>query len=151
MVEDGSLKKSDRKTFREADALPGVMVIKATRLDDGDLIGEPENWKGDGAPPQLLIFNIGPRDKKRGKRDQSETLKVGDRALCRIKVRENGEAVATVMKKLGSGPTALSRKRPAMITNPLKSLTVQKIKTLSGSVPHGAIRVTYVSLILPKS
>jgi len=39
MVEDGSLKKSDRKTFREADALPGVMVIKATRLDDGDLMG----------------------------------------------------------------------------------------------------------------
>ena len=39
MVEDGTLIKSDRKTFREADALPGVMVIKATRLDDGDLMG----------------------------------------------------------------------------------------------------------------
>ena len=106
MVEDGALIKSDRKTFREADALPGVMVIKATRLDDGDLMGEPENWKGDGAPPQLLIRDTGPREKKRGKRDQRETLKVGDRALCRIKVRENGEAVASVMKKLGSGPTA---------------------------------------------
>ena len=106
MVEDGAIKKSDRKTFREADALPGVMVIKATRLDDGDLMGEPENWKGDGAPPQLLIRDTGPRDRKRGKRDQRDTLKVGDRALCRIKVRENGEAVASVMKKLGSGPTA---------------------------------------------
>jgi len=106
MVEDGSIKKSDRKTFREADALPGVMVIKATRLDDGDLMGEPENWKGDGPAPQLLIRDTGPREKKRGKRDQRDTLKVGDRALCRIKVRENGEAVASVMKKLGSGPTA---------------------------------------------
>ena len=106
MVEDGALIKSDRKTFREADALPGVMVIKATRLDDGDLMGEPENWKSDGAPPQLLIRDTGPRKKKRGKRDQRETLKVGDRALCRIKVRENGEAVASVMKKLRSGPTA---------------------------------------------
>ena len=106
MVEDGTLIKSDRKTFREADALPGVMVIKATRLDDGDLMGEPENWKGDGAPPQLLIRDTGPREKKRGKRDQRDTLKIGDRALCRIKVRENGEAVASVMKKLGSGPTA---------------------------------------------
>ena len=106
MVEDGALIKSDRKTFREADALPGVMVIKATRLDDGDLMGEPENWKGDGAPPQLLIRDTGPREKKRGKRDQRDTLKIGDRALCRIKVRENGEAVASVMKKLGSGPTA---------------------------------------------
>ena len=106
MIEDGALIKSDRKTFREADALPGVMVIKATRLDDGDLMGEPENWKGGGAPPQLLIRHTGPREKKRGKRDQRDTLKVGDRALCRIKVRENGEAVASVMKKLGSGPTA---------------------------------------------
>ncbi len=106
MVEDGSIKKSDRKTFREADALPGVMVIKATRLDDGDLMGEPENWKGDGPVPQLLIRDTGPREKKRGKRDQRDTLKVGDRALCRIKVLENGTAVASVMKKLGSGPTA---------------------------------------------
>jgi len=104
MVEDGSLKKSDRKTFREADALPGVMVIKATHLDDGDLMGEPENWKGDGPSPILLIRDTRPREKKRGKRDQHDTLKVGDRALCRIKVRDNGEAVASVMKKLGSGP-----------------------------------------------
>jgi len=111
MVEDGALKKSDRKTYREADALPGVMVIKATHLDDGDLMGVPENWKGDGPAPQLLIRDSGPfqkrgAPKKRGKRDQRETLKVGDRALCRIKIRDNGEAVASVMKKLGSGPTA---------------------------------------------
>ena len=106
MNEDGAIITSSRKTFREADALPSVMVVKATRLDDGDLMGEPENWKGDGAPPQLLIRVEGPRGKKGAKRDQKETLKVGDRALCRIKVRENGEAVATVMKKLGSGPTA---------------------------------------------
>ena len=106
LVEDGTIRQSSRKTFREADALPSVLVVKAMHLDDGDLMGEPENWKGDGNPPQLLIRSDGPRDKKRGKRDQNETLKVGDRALCRIKVRENGEAVAMVMKKLGSGPTA---------------------------------------------
>ena len=39
MVEDGRLIKTDRKTFREADALPGVMVIKASHIDDGDLFG----------------------------------------------------------------------------------------------------------------
>lgn len=106
MEEDGVIKKSDRKTYRETDALPSVMVIKATRLDDGDLMGEPENWKGDGNPPQLLIFDTANRDKKRNSRDTRDTLKIGDRALCRIKVRDNGDAVATVMKKLGSGPTA---------------------------------------------
>jgi len=103
MVEDGAILKNDRKTYREADALPGVMVIVAKRLDDGDLFGEPENWKGDGAPPQLLIRDSG--GNKRGKRDQRDVLKVGDRALCRIKVRDNGDAVASVMKKLGSGPS----------------------------------------------
>ncbi len=105
LVEDGALKKSDRKTFREADALPGVMVIKATYLDDGDLFGEPESWKGDGAAPKLLIRDSGPAGGKRGKRDQRDTLSVGDRALCRIKVRENGDIIASVMKKLGAGPT----------------------------------------------
>jgi ribonuclease R len=103
MVEDGAILKTDRKTFREADALPGVMVVVAKRLDDGDLFGEPENWKGDGAPPQLLIRDSG--GNQRGKRDQRDILKVGDRALCRIKVRDNGDAVASVMKKLGSGPS----------------------------------------------
>ena len=103
MVEDGAILKTDRKTFREADALPGVMVVVAKRLDDGDLFGEPENWKGDGAPPQLLIRDSG--GNQRGKRDQRDILKVGDRALCRIKVRNNGDAVASVMKKLGSGPS----------------------------------------------
>ena len=39
MVEDGALIKSDRKTFREADALPGVMVIKATAWTTATLWG----------------------------------------------------------------------------------------------------------------
>ncbi len=106
LVEDGAIIISSRKTYRESDALPGVMVIKATKIDDGDLIGEPETWKGEGNPPQLLIFDTANRDKKRGSRSNRDTLKVGDRALCRIKVRDNGEPVATVMKKLGSGPSA---------------------------------------------
>jgi len=73
--------------------------------------GEPENWKGDGAPPQLLILSTLPREKKGAKRNQTEILKVGDRALCRIKVRDNGETVASVMKKLGSGPTRFCQRR----------------------------------------
>lgn len=101
LVEDGLLKKSDRKTFRETDALPGVLVVVATHLDDGDLFGTPENWKGDDPAPKLLIRNT----PTKGKRDSRETLSVGDRALCRIKLRENGEAVASVMKKLGAGPS----------------------------------------------
>jgi len=100
LVEDGALIKSDRKTFREADALPGVMVIKATHLDDGDLFGEPENWRSENPAPQILIRTNGPR----AKGDQRDILKPGDRALCRIKLRETGDVTATVMKKLGSGP-----------------------------------------------
>ena len=99
MVEDGRLIKTDRKTFREADALPGVMVIKASHIDDGDLFGLPENWRAETPPPEILIRDTGPR----GKKDKRETLKVGDRALCRIKVLDNGLVIASVMKKLGSG------------------------------------------------
>jgi len=56
MVDDGVLKKSKKKTFREADDLPGVMVIRVTGLDEhGDMVGEPEVWKQDGPAPKVIV------------------------------------------------------------------------------------------------
>ncbi len=99
----GAIIKSSKKTYREADALPGVMVIRVTENDEGDLLGVPENYKGDGAPPKLLIKE-GPVSKK-AKGHAAATLSVGGRALCRIKKREDGTIIAQVMKKLGDGPS----------------------------------------------
>jgi len=104
LEDNGALILSSRKTYREADALPGVMVIRAIMVDDdGDLIGEPEVFKGDGEKPRVIIRE-GPISKK-SKGHHSQTLGVNGRALCRIKQREDGQIIAQVMKKLGEGPS----------------------------------------------
>jgi len=103
MVDEGVLKKSKNKTFREADDLPGVMVIRVTGLDEhGDMVGEPEIWKQDGPKPKVIVRE-GPISKK-AKGHKSATVGVGSRALCRIS-KKNGEIIAQVMKRLGAGPT----------------------------------------------
>jgi len=97
------LKKSKNKTFREADDLPGVMVIRVTGLDEhGDMVGEPEVWKQDGPKPKVIVRE-GPISKK-SKGHNTATVGVGGRALCRIK-KDNGMIIAQVMKRLGAGPS----------------------------------------------
>ncbi len=103
MVDDGQLIISQRKTYREAGELPDVMVIRVRDVDDqGDLIGVPDKWNGEGEPP-LMIIREGNAPKK-GSKDRGAQLGVGDRALCRIKKSDEGYS-ALVMKKLGRGPT----------------------------------------------
>ena len=103
MVDEGVLKKSKNKTFREADDLPGVMVIRVTGLDEhGDMIGEPEVWKQDGPSPKVIVRE-GPISKK-ARGHSAATVGVGGRALCRIK-KDNGMIIAQVMKRLGAGPS----------------------------------------------
>lgn len=101
MVEGGVLTKSSRKTYREAGSLPGVMVIRVTEIDThGDMIGVPDNWKGDGPAPRMIIKEG--KISKKAKGHAAAKLGIGNRALCKIKPEENGY-VAQVMKKLGRG------------------------------------------------
>ncbi len=103
MVDEGLLKKSKSKTYREADDLPGVMVIRVTGLDEhGEMLGEPEIWKQEGPAPKVIVRE-GPISKK-AKGHRSATVGVGSRALCRIK-KQNGLIIAQVMKRLGAGPS----------------------------------------------
>jgi ribonuclease R len=107
MVEDGVLTLSKEKTYREAGALPGVMVIVATKIDEhGDLVGEPENWRGEAMVPQLIIREGRTTGKKsKGRAGGSDgQVGVGDRALCRIK-SQGEDRIASVIKKLGKGAT----------------------------------------------
>jgi len=101
MVTDGQIVLSDRKTYRPADQLPEVMVLRIQDIDDyGDMIGTPDGWKGSGEPPRLIVVE-GPASKKvRG--HNPATLGIGERALCRIR-RTDGGHIAQVMKKLQSG------------------------------------------------
>ncbi len=103
LVEDGTLILSSKKTYRETGDLPNVMVIRVTDIDDhGDMVGVPDNWKGDGEAPKVLVKegNISKKSKGHG----SAQLGMGSRALCRIKPTDDGY-VAQVLKKLGRGPT----------------------------------------------
>jgi len=100
MTENGLLTLSSRKTYREAGALPPVMVIRVTGLDaHGDMIGIPEPFKGEGEAPVLRIIE-GPVPNKSKGHKSSATLGVGGRALCRIKTVDD-EITAHVMKRLG--------------------------------------------------
>ncbi len=101
MVENGVLVKSTRKTYREADALPAVMVLRVSEIDThGDMIGVPEMWKGEGPAPRMIVLE-GPISKK-SKGHKTAQLGIGGRALCKIKTTDQGY-VAQVMKKLGRG------------------------------------------------
>ena len=103
LVDEGRLIKSKKKTFREADDLPGVMVIRVTGLDThGDMIGEPESWKHDGPAPKVIVREGTTSKKARG--HAAATLGVGGRALCRIKKKDD-LIIAQVLKKLGAGPS----------------------------------------------
>jgi len=78
--------------------------VQIMKIDEhGDMIGVPENFKGEGNPPQLIVRE-GPVSKK-AKGHKAAEMTVGGRALCRIKKREDGSIIAQVMKKLGSGPS----------------------------------------------
>ena len=98
LVDDGALVYTPEKTYRLAEALPGVMVVQIVHVDeDGDMWGDPERELKGGVQRSILI-----RDTSR-KRDDGGALSVGHRALVRIKERDDGTAVGQVMKRLGKG------------------------------------------------
>ena len=98
LVDDGALVKTPEKTYRIADALPGVMVVVVQYQDeDGDLWGEPERDLERGVQRSVLL-----RDSSRA-RDDGGPLAVGHRALVRIKETDDGTIVGTVMQRLGKG------------------------------------------------
>lgn len=98
LVEDGAVVYTPEKTYRLADALPGVMVINVTEIDgDGELWGEPEGKDGKAAARRVLIFDKAERGSTDG------ALGLGHRALVRIKMRKDGLITGHVMKRLGQG------------------------------------------------
>lgn len=101
MVEAGKLVRTDRKTYRMADELPSVMVLKIDRVDDqGDMVGIPVKWEGEGDAPHILVFEK-QSHKKPGKHAGAK-LGVGNRALCRISEHDN-EYRGELIKVLGPG------------------------------------------------
>ncbi|WP_298913874.1 ribonuclease R [uncultured Algimonas sp.] len=103
LVDDGALVYTPEKTYRIADALPGVMVVNVVHIDeDGDMWADPERELKGGVQRSILIRDT-VDGKRGGKRDDGGALGIGHRALVRIKEREDGTAVGMVMKRLGAG------------------------------------------------
>jgi ribonuclease R len=79
MAEEGLL-QGNRKGFRQPGSLPPVTVVEiVARDEDGDLIGEPASWDGEGERPRVLVLPA------RGKARAGEpALGQGDRVLARL-------------------------------------------------------------------
>ena len=98
LIEDGTIIRTDRKTYRCADTLPSVMVLTIDHIDDqGDMVGLPGKWDGKGPAPKIIV-----RERSSGKKTTAK-LGVGDRALCKIKQMDEGYQ-GEVIRILGSGP-----------------------------------------------
>ena len=91
---EGHLSK-DRKTYRDKDSLAPVEMLHIVSLDqDGELIAEPLNWKGDAPAPKVQFIA------KKG----DPALALGDRVLCRIeKSNDILPFQARLIRRIGRG------------------------------------------------
>ncbi len=93
MEDDGLILREDGKSYKIANALPTVCVVEITEIDiDGDLLASPAEWQADiqGTPPRIEIIP------ERG----HAVLKVGDRALVRVRKVEPHIYEAALLKKV---------------------------------------------------
>jgi ribonuclease R len=95
MENDGLLERGDTRHYHVAGAMPKVAVLKVVRItQDGDAIGEPEEWNTPGERPRILIVE------RRDKRSRQKALGVGDRVLARIDTARSGRMRAHPLKSL---------------------------------------------------
>ena len=99
MAEDGLI-DGKKSAFHRMGGVPKVTTLRIVAIEDGDLIGEPDNWdpEAPGKPPRLTIRE--PRPRPGVKRPPA--LKRGDRVLARTEETESGAWIAHPMKKLPS-------------------------------------------------
>lgn len=93
LEEDGLILRDESKSYKIANALPTVCVVIVSEIDiDGDLLATPAEWQEDvqGAPPRIEIMP------ERG----HAALKVGDRALVRVRKVEPHIYEAALLKKV---------------------------------------------------
>jgi ribonuclease R len=92
---DGQLERGDTRHYNVAGGMPKIAALKVVRItQDGDAIGEPEEWNTPGARPRILIVE------RRDKRNRQKALGVGDRILARIDTARSGRMRAHPLKNL---------------------------------------------------
>lgn len=96
MEDEGLVIKEGGKSYRVPDALPAVTVIEISEIDiDGDLIARPAEWNDElqGPPPRIEIVP----DAK-----STSTMKVGDRALVKVRKFTDKLYEATILKRMNT-------------------------------------------------
>jgi len=92
MEDAGQLDRGPARSFHEGGGLPKVTVLKVVAItDNGEAMGEPQDWKGKDTPPRVHIIER--------RTLKANALGLGDRVLARIEV-EGRKARAFPIKKL---------------------------------------------------
>jgi ribonuclease R len=95
MENDGLLERGESRHYHLTGGLPKVTVLKVVRItQDGEAIGEPEEWTGKDARPRILIVE------RRDKRTRQKALGLGDRIMARIDTARSGRMRAHPLKSL---------------------------------------------------
>ena len=111
----GSIERGQHRRFARPGALPEVAVVEMVGTDtDGELIGRPVGWEGEGRPPRVVMAPWRKGDVVAG---------VGDRVLSKLRrikddlyegraIRLVGEARARVLGVFEPMPDGSGRIRP---------------------------------------
>ena len=95
---EGLLERSSGRLEAADGRLPNVTVIEITEVDiDGDLWCRPGSWRGDAAPPRILLVP----DRRR---TRAAALGIGDRVLARLSETAEDHFEARVMRVIGPAP-----------------------------------------------
>ena len=94
MQEEGHLEKR-RRSLREPGTLPPVSVLSVGVDEDGDPIGAPMEWGGDGEPPVIRIVDA-----------RGEALGAGERVLARLQKTDEGYD-ARLIRRIGTNPARI--------------------------------------------
>jgi ribonuclease R len=97
LKQDGLLEKQPSRRLSGPGRLPNVLVVEVSEMDeDGELLARPSVWDDDkGAPPRIYVA---PDNRSRA------VLAMGERALVRLQLADDGTYEAHVIRKLDRPP-----------------------------------------------
>ena len=96
MAGEGVIAPAGHRRYTPAGRLPDATIVQVTGTDpDGDAIGRPVEWDGDGPPPMVLMA-----PEPRGQ----PALAPGERVLARLRPIGNGKYEGRTLKRLTDAP-----------------------------------------------
>lgn len=96
MAADGEVAPAGRRRVTSPGRLPEVGVVEITGTDaDGEPIGRPFHWEGEGPPPRILMA-----PERRGR----PALAPGERVLARLRPIGSGRYEGRTLKRLTATP-----------------------------------------------